>query len=58
MELKPLNWELIKNPMNWIVVLIMFLFGALAVELLMQFFGININNLNKNNLLNKIGEQA
>ena len=58
MELKPVNWELIKNPMNWIVVLIMFLFGALAVELLMQFFGININNLNKNNLLNKIGEQA
>lgn len=46
MELKPINWELIKKPQNWIIVTVMFLFGVLAIELLMQFFNIKNNNIN------------
>ena len=46
MDLKPLNWAMIKNPINWITIIAMVFFGILALELFLQFFNVNLTNLN------------
>lgn len=34
-----INWELLKNPYNWIVVTLMILFAVVLLTLLQQKFG-------------------
>ena len=46
MELKPLNFAIIKNPINWLIVLTMVFLGVLGIELFMKFFNVNLTNLN------------
>ena len=51
MELKVLNFEMMKKPANWAIVLIMFVFAALFVEIVMQLFNINIGGLPNGNIV-------
>ncbi len=53
MELKPINWNMIKNPLNWLVILIMIFLGVLGAELFLKFFNVNITNSNLNNEVSK-----
>lgn len=40
MAFEPLNWNLIKNPLNWAIVLLMLLLATVAGHLLLTYFGI------------------
>ncbi|MEM4066706.1 MAG: hypothetical protein QXV17_07590 [Candidatus Micrarchaeaceae archaeon] len=33
----PLNWAIIKEPLNWIILFLMVLFAGLAAEVIMQW---------------------
>ena len=36
-----INWELIKHPMNWVIILLMvFLFG-IFIHLILDFYGVS-----------------
>ena len=48
MELKPLNFELMKQPLNWVIVTVMFLIASLFVELIMQYLNIKVGGANGN----------
>lgn len=34
----PINWALVSQPWNWAIVLLMVLIGAIAVDLLLQWY--------------------
>lgn len=35
-----INWTLVKQPMNWLTILLMLLIAAMAGHLLLSYFGI------------------
>lgn len=35
-----INWNLVKHPMNWAVILLMLLIAAMAGHLVLSYFGI------------------
>jgi len=40
MDWLPINWQLIGNPLNWVIIILMIAFGAFALHLtLPQYFG-------------------
>lgn len=40
MAIEPLNWAVIKNPINWVIVMLMLALGALAGTLILSYFEI------------------
>lgn len=36
MEWLPVNWSLAKNPLNWFIILLMVLLGALGVDIILN----------------------
>lgn len=34
------NWELIKHPMNWVVVLLMVMIAGIFITLVLDFYGV------------------
>jgi len=39
-ELTMLNWELLKNPLNWLIILVMLLIAGMAGHLLLSYAGL------------------
>jgi hypothetical protein len=35
-----LNWPLMKNPMNWVIVILMLIIAAMFGHLLLSYFGV------------------
>jgi hypothetical protein len=35
-----LNWNLVKHPMNWVVILLMLIIAAMAGHLVLSYFGV------------------
>ena len=35
------NWDLLKHPMNWAVVILMVLIAGVFVHLVLDFYGVN-----------------
>lgn len=46
-KMVPLNWTLIKQPLNWIIVLLMVVLGVFILEIVLQY--IKTFNVNKEN---------
>jgi len=39
----PINWDLIKHPSNWLIVILMTVFGLFVVEMVAQWATNNLN---------------
>lgn len=39
----PINWGLIKHPSNWLIVILMTVFGLFVVEMVARWATVNIN---------------
>lgn len=48
----PLNWEIMKHPLNWLILFLMVLFAGLAAEVIMQWI-IQTNDFNFTNFEKK-----
>lgn len=40
MAFEPINWSIIKNPLNWAIVVLMLMLAAVGGHILLSYFGV------------------